>query len=81
MTSEKEIQISASLARGLLVRLLVIKNQKIHTTTYFHMQYLVDVIVGYLSSQDQWELLQTTILTILKHDCYEEGILNVDNRV
>ena len=79
MTPGKEIQISASIARGLLVN---INDQKsLHRLIYCFLQYLVDVIVGFLSSQDQWELLRTTILTILKHDCYEEGMLNLDSRV
>lgn len=78
MTPEKEIQISASIVRGLLV------NQHIamHVVSYhFAFQYLVDVIISYLSSQDQWELLRSTILIILQHDCYEEGMLNIDSRV
>ena len=57
---------------------------KCHNTVicqFFILQYLADVIVGFLSSQDQWELLRTTILTILQHDCYEEGMLNVDSGV
>ena len=44
-------------------------------------QHFVDVVIGYLSSQDQWDLLRTTILTILQHDCYEEGMIKVDRRV
>ena len=78
VTSEKEIQISASIARGLLVN---VNDQLSNIIVYCFLQYLGDVIVGYLSSQDQWELLHTTILTILQHDCYGEGMLNVDSRV
>ena len=44
-------------------------------------QYLADVVVGFLSSQDQWDLLRTTTLTILQHDCYENGMLNVESGV
>ena len=47
----------------------------------FISKHLADVIVGFLSSQDQWELLRTTILTILQHDCYEGGMFNVDSEV
>ena len=59
--------------------MLMINCQTLLSTVF--LQYLGDVIVGYLSSQDQWELLHTTILTILQHDCYGEGMLNVDSRV
>jgi len=76
VTSKKEIQISASIARGLLVNF----DQYI-CSYHFAFQYLVDVIIGYLSSQDQWELLRSTILTILQHDCCKEGMLNIDSRV
>ena len=46
----------------------------------FLLQHLADVIDGFLSSQDQWELLRSTVLTILRHNCYE-GVLVVNSEV
>ena len=30
------------------------------------------------SSQEQWKLLSNTIITVISHKCYNEGMINVD---
>ena len=47
----------------------------------FLLQHLADVIVGFLNSQDQWELLCSTILTMFQHNCCEKEMRNVDSEV
>ena len=47
----------------------------------FLLQHLADVIDEYLTSQDQWELLHSTILTILQHHRFNGGKLIVDSEV
>lgn len=30
------------------------------------------------SSEEQWRILYNTIITVISHDCYNEGMIDVD---
>ena len=39
---------------------------------------MAEFIKNFIKSQDQWDLLHTTILTVLKHDCFDDEALDID---
>ena len=44
------------------------------------LQRLADVMVtkDCFGSQQQWTLLSSTIITVISHECYIEGMIDVD---
>ena len=44
------------------------------------LQHLEDVMVTYdqFSSQEHWKTLCDTIITVISHNCYNEGMIDVD---